>query len=369
MADRARRVLSQLPPYTPGMTPNEASARFGVAAVDVVKLGSGENPFGPSPAAFRAISQTFGHLHQYPEWTALELREAIARHMGVESAQVVCGAGETELISCLIRAFADASDEVLMHCPTFPIYHLYAEAEGRRPVFSDAGPDPVMNVEDLISRLTEHTRLVFLTTPHNPSGRVVTLADIRRVCAASQQALVVVDEAYLHFSQQDSAVELLADIDNLIVLRTFSKAYGLAGLRVGFGIAGSEVVDALLRIKPTWNIGPLQVAGAVAALGDDDHISRTAETIRANRGWVTAELNQIPGLSVVPGSEANFVLLRLDESVVSSTDLHEKLASRGVIVKDCSASYLGLGDRHLRVDIGDEQAMGRLVEGLRDLLG
>lgn len=368
MTLRIPSALQTIEPFTPGMNAAQVAASFGVPAREVVKLGSGENPFGPSPAAAEAISRGVGRLHQYPDWTSHDLREAIARHVGVDPAQVVCGAGETEIISAVIRAFADPGDEILMHHTTFPIYHLYTEVERRTPVFAESGAGPVLDVDDLIGKVTNRTRVVFLTTPHNPSGRVVSLAEIRRVCAAAPQALVVVDEAYIHFSGQETAVGLLSEFDNVIVLRTFSKAYGLASLRVGFGVASSEIISALLRVKPTWNLGNMQVAGAVAALEDREHLLRTTETIKAVRERATAEIDGIEGLSVLPGSQANFVLVRLENPALDSTGVHHALARRGLVVKDCNVSYLGLGDRHVRIDIADDAVMRRLVGALHEVM-
>lgn len=368
MPVRCRAGLEQLAPYTPGLTAAEAVARFGARPGDVVKLGSGENPYGPSPAATEAVAAAVAGLHRYPEWTSADLRAALASNLGVDPAQVVCGAGETELISALIRAFAGPGDEVLMHRTTFPIYHLYAAAEGRTPVFASSGWASTIDVDDLLARMTDRTRVVFLTTPHNPSGRLVRLADIRRVCAAARSALVVVDEAYIHFSpEQGASLDLLPEFDNLIVLRTFSKAYGLAGLRVGFGVAAADVVGALLRIKPTWNVGPLQATGAVAALGDTQHLERTTKAVRALRASAAAEIDRMPAFSVVAGSEANFLLVRIESPVVDSSEMFARLAARGLIVKDCSVSYLGLGDRYLRIDVGDDNAMTRLLDALGEV--
>jgi histidinol-phosphate aminotransferase len=360
--------LRRVDPYTPGMNAEQAAAEFGVDPADVVKLGSGENPFGPSPAALDAIAGALGALHQYPEWTSHDLRQMIAAQEGVDPAQVICGAGETELISALIRAFAQVDDEILMHRTTFPVYHLYSEAERRRPIFADVGSGPVMDVDDVIAKVCDRTRVVFLTSPHNPSGRVVPLAEVRRVCAAAPDALVVVDEAYIHFSEQETAVSLLPEFGNVIVLRTFSKAYGLASLRVGFGVSAREIVDLLMRVKPTWNLGCVQMAGAIAALGDREHVVRTTETIRKNRRWTAAEITGIPGLSVVEESQANFLLVRLDNPRLTATDVHHGLARRGLVVKDCSVSYLGLGDRYVRVDIADRAVMRRLVTALREVV-
>ncbi|MGH3318810.1 MAG: histidinol-phosphate transaminase [Streptosporangiaceae bacterium] len=367
MAGHHSPHIAELTPYTPGMSPREAAAAFGVSPDDVVKLGSGENPFGPSPAAVRAIAETVPALHRYPEWTAADLRRTIAATLDISPERIVCGAGETELISCLIRAFAGPGDEVLMHRPTFPIYHLYAEAEGRAPVFADGGDGPVLDVEDLAARVGPRTRLVFLTSPHNPSGRVVRREDLRHVRRMAEDALVVMDEAYIHFADGPSAVDLLDELPNLVVLRTFSKAYGLAGLRVGFGIASEEIVRVLMRVKPTWNVGPLQVAGAVAALDDHEHVARTAAMVRRMRETMVREIDALPAFRVVPGSQANFVLVRVEPPELTSTDVFRALAKSGLIVKDGSVSYLGLADRYLRIDVGTEPVVARLVAALRDI--
>lgn len=368
MSLRLPADLGRVQPYTPGMNAEQVAAEFGVDPADVVKLASGENPFGPSPAATAAIASALGGLHQYPEWTAHDLRQAIADREAVDPAQVICGAGETELISALIRAFAGVGDEILMHHVTFPVYHLYAEAERRRPVFARSGSGPVMDVDDLIAKVGDRTRVVFLTSPHNPSGRVVPIDSVRRVCAAAPDALVVVDEAYIHFSEQETAVGLLPEFANMIVLRTFSKAYGLASLRVGFGIAAPEITGLLMRVKPTWNLGLVQVVGAIAALGDREHVARTTGTIKKNRQRTAAEIAGIPGLSVIEQSQANFILARLEDPRLTSAVVHREMARRGLIIKDCGVSYLGLGDRHVRIDIADDPVMQRLVTALREVV-
>jgi histidinol-phosphate aminotransferase len=367
MSLRYSPSVARLTPYAPGLSAQDVASEFGVSPSEVVKLGSGENPFGPSPAAARAISEDLGSLNRYPEWTSAELRCKVAGLFDVSEEEVVCGAGETEIISCVIRAFARPGDEILMHKPTFPIYHLYAEAEDRRPVFADPGDLPTLSADDLLEQINERTRAVFLTSPHNPSGRVLELDDVRRVCRAASQALVVMDEAYIHFSDRISALRLLPECPNLMVLRTFSKAYGLASLRVGFGIAGEEVVRILMRIKPTWNVGALQTAGAVAALDDEEHVERITQIVGKMREVAYREIDSLGGFSVIKGSQANFVLVRLDDPSLNSTEVFRRLARQGLVVKDGTVSYIGLGTRHLRIDVGVEEVMDRLVEALRTI--
>ena len=359
--------VERLTPYTPGLSARDVASEFGVLPSEVVKLGSGENPLGPSPAAVRAISEALGSLNRYPDWTAADLRRKVADLFDVSEDQVVCGAGETEIISCIIRAFARPGDEILMHKPTFPIYHLYAEAEDRRPSFADTGDSPTLSVDDLLERINERTQVIFLNSPHNPTGKVLELDAVRQVCQTAPQALVVMDEAYIHFSDRVSATCLLPECSNLIVLRTFSKAYGLASLRVGFGIAGEEVIRILSRIKPTWNVGSLQTAGAVAALEDEEHVERIAQIVRRMREVAYREIDELEVFSVVEGSQANFVLVRLEDPSLDSPEVFRRLACQGLIVKDGSVSYVGLGERYLRIDVGVDEAMARLVEALRKI--
>lgn len=358
-------AVERLTPYTPGLSAQDVASEFGVSPSEVVKLGSGENPLGPSPAAVEAISKALGSLNKYPDWTAADLRRKVASLFDVLEDEVVCGAGETEIISCIIRAFASPGDEILMHKPTFPIYHLYAEAEGRRPVFADAGESLTLSVEDLLELINERTQVIFLTSPHNPIGKVLELDAVRQVCQAAPQALVVMDEAYVHFSDRISATSLLPECSNLMVLRTFSKAYGLASLRVGFGLANKEVTRILMRVKPTWNVGLMQTAGAVAALDDEEHVECITQIVRRMREIVSREIDELAGFSVVKGSQANFILVRLDDPSLSSTEVFRRLAQQGLVVKDGSVSYVGLGTRYLRIDVGVEEVMNRLVEALR----
>src|SRR5690606_6227637 len=160
-------------------------------------------------------------------------------------------------------------------------YHIYANCEGRKPVFVAMGKDFAPEVDSYIAALEQKPRIAFITTPHNPTGQLIDDADIRRICeAASDETLVVLDEAYIHYTETSGGLHLLRDFPNLIVLRTFSKAYGLAGLRIGFGVsANRDLILPLWNIKPTWNMGQAQIAGGVAAIDDDEHVDKTVKTI------------------------------------------------------------------------------------------
>jgi len=178
---------------------------------------------------------------------------------------------------------------------------------------------------------------------------------------------VVVDEAYIHFTKTAGNIRLATEYDNVIVLRTFSKAFGLAGLRVGFGIAHGDIIRPMMAIKPTWNMGELQVAGAVAALDDDAHVERTVNMIEQMRGYVAERMRGLNSFRMVPGSRSNFFMVEILNEHLDSTQVFNGLLERGVIVKDGSVSFRGLGKRYLRVDVNFQQHMDRFVDALAEL--
>ena len=356
--------------YVPGLPADYVAARYGLRPADIAKLGSAENPLGASPLAVQAVRERLDDLHLYPSWTAETLRERISLRYGFEPERIICGAGETEIISWLVRALCEPGGRIQMPGPCFPIYHLFAEAEGRVPVLVHSATDRAtmaVDVDAYIDAIGADTRIVFVTNPHSPSGTWMTEGDVRRIVEAAPNALVVLDEAYVHYSGSDGYLHLADEYANLVVLRTFSKAFGLAGLRVGFGVGPKPVVDACLAVKPTWNMGVLQTAGAVAALDDKDHLDATVAVISKGRAHAQARFEELDRFRMVPGSRSNFFLVEILDPATDSTEVFEGLLERGVIVKDGSVSFRGLNGRFLRCDANLPERMDRLVDALADL--
>ncbi len=356
--------------YVPGLASEYVSQRYGIALADIAKLGSAENPHGASPLARAAVLEAMDRLHLYPSWTAEPLREKIADSYGYKPEQVICGAGETEIISLIIRACCEPGGKILMPGPCFPIYHLFAEAERRIPVPAFQATDResmALDVDAYIAAIEEDTRIVFITNPHSPSGTWLSEADVRRIIEAAPRALVVLDEAYVHYSITAGYIHLAGEYEHVAVLRTFSKAFGLAGLRVGFGVAPRTVVDRLLAVKPTWNMGQLQIAGGMAALDDDAHVARTVATITEGKEHVQGRFRELDRFRMVPHSRSNFFLVEILDPDTDSTEVFQGLLERGVIVKDGADSWRGLGDRFLRCDVNFKERMDQLVDALADL--
>ncbi|HVR55540.1 MAG TPA: histidinol-phosphate transaminase [Pseudolabrys sp.] len=363
-------ALVQNEPYTPGLSTEYVAQKFGIALDEVAKLGSAENPFGPSPKAAAAIEKGRAKIDLYPEWTSKALRTAIAKKYGFDADCVVCGSGETEVISFIIRTYAQAGDPILMYEPCFPIYHMFAENEGRVPVYVPMGPDFAFVIDNYIAKLKEVApKIAFLTNPHSPSGRFMEERDIRAICeAAGKDTLVVLDEAYIHFTQTVGSMHLTREFPNLIVLRTFSKAFGLAGLRLGFGISANKaLITPLLNIKPTWNLGHMQVEGGIAAIDDDEHVNKTVDLVVDMRSYVTQKMAGLNRFRMVPNSRSNFFLIEIMDGSLDSTEAFEQLLKRGVIVKDGSVSFRGLGKRYLRSDVSHKVHMDRLVWALKEI--
>jgi histidinol-phosphate aminotransferase len=361
-------ALVEGPVYVPGLSREYVAERYGIPLADIAKLGSAENPHGPSPKAMRAIAEADLEVDIYPDWTAKPLRHAIGKRYGFDPECIVCGAGETEVISLVIRAFAAPGETVLMHDPCFPIYRIYADCEGRKPLLSPMGKDFDPLVGEYVKRLEQKPRIAFVTTPHNPSGVLLEEPDVRRICeAASKETLLVLDEAYIHYTETDGLLKLLPEYDNLIVLRTFSKAYGLAGLRVGFGVsANADLIRPLRNLKPTWNMGHVQMIGAAAAVFDDEHVERAVKTVSESRRYIGDAMRKMNRFRMVPGSRSNFFLTEILDPALDSTLVFDRLLENGVIVKD-GKDIEGLGNRFLRVDLNLRKHMDRFLSALLDI--
>ena len=354
--------------YVPGLPTDYVAERYGISPDQISKLGSAENPFGASPMAKEAVAGALDRLHLYPSWTAEPLREKIAASYGYTPDQVVCGAGE--IISLIIRAFCSPGGKILMPGPCFPIYHLFAEAEGRIPELAFEATDRAtmaMDVDAYIELIRPDHEIVFITNPHSPSGTWMSEDDVRRIVEAAPQALVVLDEAYVHYSETPGYIHLANEYPHLAVLRTFSKAFGLAGLRIGFGVAQRPIIDALLAINTTWNMGQLQIIGAVAALDDHAHIDHTVTHVVAGRAHAQKRFEELDRFRMVPHSRSNFFLIEILDPEIDSTQVFDGLLERGVIVKDGSVSFRGLEKRFMRSDANLEPHMNRLVDALADL--
>ena len=363
----APRHVRGLDAYQPGKPIEELERELGIEPGRAIKVASNENPLGPSPRAVEAVRGALGGLHLYPDAAGFALRTALAARFDVGIDNVSLGAGSNELLYQLVLAFCEPDDEVVSHRYGFLSYKLSAHVAGRTYVAAPATPDLACDVEALIAAFSARTKLVVLGTPNNPTGSVITTAGLERVLSAlPERALLVVDEAYAEYAAAWPEVDHADGVAfarrdrRVLALRTFSKIYGLAGLRVGYGIGDPAVTDVLGRVVRTFNVGSLAQVAALAALDDVDHVQKSSAQARRAIERMAAEVSG-PGVRVYR-SLANFVLI---DTGRPSAPLYDALLRKGVIVRPMAAWGL---PNHLRVSVGPDDQMGRVIAALNDVL-
>lgn len=354
--------IDAIAPYVPGRSTTDDGRK-------VAKLSSNENPLGTSEAARQGFLAGAGSLDRYPDASAVALREAIAAaHGGLDPARVVYGTGSDEILHLAAGAYAGQGDEVLFVRYGFSVYPIAARRVGAEPVQAP-DRDYATDVDALIAHITPRTRVIFLANPNNPTGTYTSRADIARLHAATPaDCLLVIDQAYAEYlepADDDGAFELAQRADNVLVTRTFSKIYGLAAERIGWGYASAPVIDALHRIRAPFNVTTAGQMAAIAALGDTDFVTRSREHNRRWRDWFEAEIVSLgnKGLRAVP-SKANFSLV-LFEGRLTAEAAYKGLMDAGYIVRWLPGQGLPHG---LRITIGTEEEITGLATALRALV-
>ena len=349
--------------YQPGKPIEELERELGISGA--IKVASNENPLGPSPRALAALPAALSQLHLYPDAGGFALRRALSARLGVGMDEIALGNGSNDLLYQLVLGTCEPTDEVLSHKYAFLSYRLSAQVAGRPFVAAPATADLACDVPALIKAITPRTKLVAIGSPNNPTGSVVTQAGAEQILAAlPERALLVIDEAYAEYAAHWPEVDhldgmALAQKDKrVVVLRTFSKIYGLAGLRVGYAVANRAVVDVLGRVGRTFHVSSLALVGAQAALADQDHVAISARHARAAIERMRAEIR---GGRVLP-SLANFVLIDCGKP---SAPLYDKLLRMGVIVRPMAAWGL---PNHLRVSVASHHDLPRVIAAMNEVL-
>jgi histidinol-phosphate aminotransferase len=370
--------LRQMQPYTPIVPFEVLSKQLGRDPSEIVKLDANENLYGPSPRALEAIAAC-GALHIYPDPDQAALREAIADYLGLPAAHILCGAGADEIIDIVGRAFVQPGDAIIDLPPTFGMYRFESDIVNasyipvaRRPDFSI----DIDAVQAAVLAQQSHGRrpkLVFVANPNNPDGSLAGDDAVRRLLELP--ALVVLDEAYIDFSDQPSRARWVRDYDNLVVLRTFSKLAGLAGLRVGYGVFPLNIIQHLWKVKQPYTPNVAASVGAIAALSDRDYLRDTVRRIIAERERLRALLEGLGWLRVYP-SQTNFLLCRIDAAqapgVLRATEsspgkqLKLALQQRGILVRYFDKD--GLRDC-VRISVGRPEHTDALMAVLREVAG
>ncbi len=352
--------IHKLAPYPPGKPIEELEREYGVFGS--IKLASNENPLGPSPKAMAAIVAALGNLHRYPDGNCFYLKRAVAKRLGVSPEALIFGNGSNEIIELAVRTFLQRGEEAVMADQAFVIYRLITQAAGG---ISHLVPlrNFTHDLDAIAEAITPATRMVFLANPNNPTGTIFVRREWEELLAAlPAHVIVVMDEAYFEFVDDPEYPDSLAAHGSghlLITLRTFSKIYGLAGLRLGFGVAQPELIEMMNRVRQPFNVSSLAQVAALAALDDDEHVRRTRQCNRDGMAFLGQQCGRL-GLEYVP-SRANFLLIR----VGNGARVYEGLLRRGVIVRPMGVYGF---PEHVRVTVGTAEENARFIDALEHVL-
>ena len=330
------------------------------------KLSSNETPLGPSPRAVEAYGRVAGKLELYPDGSSTELRQAIAETHGLNVDRIVCGNGSDELLHLLAECYLAPGDEAIYSEHGFLVYRISILAAGATPVVAKETAHTT-DVDAILAAVTAKTRMVFLANPNNPTGTYIPISEVRRLAAGLPgNVLLVLDAAYAEYVRRndyEAGIELVATNENVVMTRTFSKIYGLGGLRIGWGYGPQAIIDVLNRIRGPFNLSTAQLDAAEAAVRDQDHVTRCREENARMRGWLAESLAE----KGVPSdtSTANFILARFaDEAEAGACDLY--LQGQGLIVRRVAGYGL---PNCLRITIGDEASCRRVAHAIAQFKG
>jgi len=361
MKNLANKHITKIMPYQPGKPIEEVKRELGLR--DVIKLASNENPLGPSPAAIRAMREAAEFVNRYPDGGCFYLKRKLAGKLRLRPENLILGNGSDELLDLIIKAFLKKGEEVLTSKRTFLEYRITAQIHAAR-IKEVALKDFTYDLKAMAKAVTKKTKLIFIANPNNPTGTYVSRGEVEKFLRQIPKGVIVVfDEAYREYVTKRDFPDTQKYISgkNVIILRTFSKAYGLAGLRVGYAIAKPTVISALNRVRQPFNVSSMAQAAALAALGDAGHIKKVRDLNARGIKYLEAELAKI-GLKTVP-SAANFVLV---DTGRDAKPLFRKLLKRGVIVRPMGIYGL---KNFIRVTTGTREENRRFIRALQEAIG
>ncbi len=367
MAKLVSDFIASLMPYPPGKPIEEVQRELGIS--DVLKVASNENPIGPSPRALEAIRAALGELHLYPDGGGYYLKGAIGARLGFERSEIILGNGSNELLELLIRTFMSPGGlNAVTSATTFIVYKLVMQACGCQLRQAPLGTDFGYDLAAMAELIDEHTRLVFIANPNNPTGTYVTAKAFERFVAVIDERtaespngppILVLDEAYCEYVDALDYPDGLAWVrrrPRTVVLRTFSKAYGLAGLRCGYGLASGDLIDLMNRVRQPFNVNSLALVGALAAWGDTEFLQEIVAINRGEKRWLAGQLRSRGGRPVP--SQTNFLLVDFG---FDTKQLYLDMQKQGCIVRPMAAYGL---PNTVRITVGDRQQNERILRAL-----
>lgn len=356
---QGRAPLLRIPAATPFKPAAQIKRELGLT--ELLRMGANENPLGPSPLALQAMAEAAGDVNRYPDAGSVDLRARLAERLGFPPDHIVVEAGISGLLRVAVEAFVSSGEKVVFPWPTFSVYPMLVHLMGGTPVPVPCGPDLQVNFRAL-AEAARDARMVWLCNPNNPTGLSITNDEVRSLLdRLPPDCIVVVDEAYYEFGPGVTALPLVQEGRPVVVMRTFSKAHGLAGLRVGYGVMRPDIALWFNRCREPFQVTTLGQAAALAALDDHEHVARSASLAREGRHYLQEACAQL-GVNTIP-SDANFLLLRLG---VDCRPLATALLQNGIMVRATDDLFELPG--YLRVTVGTPEMNARFVDSLRKLL-
>ncbi|ABR54438.1 histidinol-phosphate aminotransferase [Methanococcus vannielii SB] len=366
--DIIRPIVKEFKAYVPGKSKEEIARNYGISIEKIIKLGSNENPWGCSPKIKEALLLELSKLHQYPEPLNSELLGEISSFIGVPCENIIIGGdGADEVIDNIMRILIDEGDEVIIPIPTFTQYAISAKIHGAKIKWAkfDKEKDFKLDVESVLNNITEKTKAIFLCTPNNPTGNVISNEDIKKIIE-STDALIMIDHAYIEYSKKEyDLTQWALKYDNVLVLRTFSKVFGLAGQRIGYGVTNKKIVDYMMRIKPIFSLTRASQVSAITALKDKEFFNGCKINGIRSITQLHDGLKKFKQLKVYP-TETNYLLVEIKNGM-NSKEFCEILLKKGVIVRDCY-SFEGLEPYYFRVSIGTFEENERFLEIMSEII-
>jgi len=361
MKEVVKKTILKVKPYVPGKPIAEVKRELGLKSV--IKLASNENPYGPSSKVLKAIEKASKNLNRYPDGDCYYLRQELAKRLDVSSDQLIFGNGSDELIVLAVRAFINEGDEVVIAQPSFLIYDIASQIAGAN-IKAVLLKNFHYDLEGMKKAVTKKTKIIFLGNPDNPAGTYLTEREVQGFLRGLRKdILVFIDEAYYEYvTAKDyvNSLKLLKFHKNMIVTRTFSKMYGLAGLRIGYGMANAELINLLNRIREPFNVNSLAQAGALACLKDQVYYRNIAQKVEKQRKFLYASFEKL-GISYRK-SCTNFILVDVNQK---ASQISKQLMKKGVIVRDMSVWGL---NQFIRVSIGTETENKKFIKILKEIL-
>jgi histidinol-phosphate aminotransferase len=357
MAISVSEHIKSISPYVPGKPIEEVERELGITGS--IKLASNENPMGPSPKAVAAVKKALEGLNRYPDGSGFYLSQALAKKCDVDISQIILGNGSNELIELVVRTFIQPGDEIVSADPSFVVYKMITQAAGGVNSIVPC-KDMRHDLDAMAERITPKTKIVFIANPNNPTGTMNTRTEMDRFMSrVPDHVIVAVDEAYFEYvthAEYPDSLDYLRDGKNILALRTFSKIYGLAGLRIGYGISKPEINELMNKVRQPFNTNSLAQIGALAALADRKHVEKSIAVNNEGKQFLYQSFRQL-GISSIP-TETNFIFF---ETALDGREVYAALMKQGVIIRP-------MGGNRLRVTIGLPEENKRFVTELEKII-